>query len=291
MPKATAPFPWPGSKGGLADWILDVFPHHETYVDVFGGSGAMLFEKPRAAAELYNDGNRDLVQFMRTLKNQPDELIERLRLVPYARELHDKWTGRFFEGHRPDDTIERAARYYFIRRAQYGGEAAKMVGFRATVDGRRNPARQWQNSIPRLSEFADRLCDVKLERQDYADLLSHIDLDSKTLLYCDPPYRDTTDRYQLQPNGNSSHGSRCPSFDFETFAKTLRTLASKTEAYIVMSTDVVPEELDGLHRVSKASSHSMNATNGTKPTTEYLLTNFDPETISAHTGNATLTGF
>lgn len=294
MPRASAPFPWPGNKGGLADWILDAFPRHDTYVDVFGGSGALLFEKTPAKTEIYNDADADLVQFMTTLRDVPEELVERLQMIPYARELHHEWTTDFFEGHRPSDRIERAARYYFIRRAQYGGEAAKKSGFRATVSGRRNPARQWKNSIKRLPNFARRLQGVQVECQDYTDLFADIASGTpSTVVYCDPPYRDSTNRYQLQdaPDSRPTPPSN-PVFDFEEFVEAVGEFARQQNGpRVIVSTDVVPAELDSLHRVSKGSNFSMNAAGGAKETTEHLLTNFDPESAPPHTENASLTAF
>lgn len=294
MPRASAPFPWPGSKGGLADWILDTFPRHDTYIDVFGGSGALLFEKTPAETEIYNDADVDLVQFMTTLRDASEELIDRLQMILYARELHHEWTTDFFEGHRPSDRIERAARYYFIRRAQYGGEAAKKAGFRATVSGRRNPARQWKNSIKRLPDFARRLQGVQIECQDYANLLADAASGThSTVVYCDPPYRDSTNRYQLQDTRDAqAKSSSSPAFDFEEFTATIREFAGQQDGpRVIVSTDVVPSELDALYRVSKGSNISMNAAGGAKEMTEYLLTNFDPESTLSHTENASLTAF
>lgn len=293
MPRASAPFPWPGNKGGLADWILGIFPHHETYVDVFGGSGSLLFEKARSQVDVYNDADPDLVHFMETLRDSPDQLIERLQMVPYARELHNKWATQFFEGHRPDDAVERASRYYFIRRTQYGGEAAKKVGFRGVARGRRNPARQWKNSIGRLPDFADRLQDVALECLDYADLLTETDyVGQSTLVYCDPPYRDSTNRYQLQTDQTSTTGYSPPSFDFQTFVEMIADLATRPNGpYVVISTDVVPTQLDSLYQLSRDSSFAMNATDGCKETTEYLLANFNPDNVAVHTENTCLSAF
>lgn len=294
MPRASAPFPWPGNKGKLADWILDAFPRHDTYVDVFGGSGALLFEKTPAGTEIYNDADADLVQFMTTLRDAPEELVERLQMVPYARKLHHEWTTDFFEGHRPSDQIERAARYYFVRRAQYGGEAAKKVGFRATVDGRRNPARQWKNSIQRLPQFARRLQGVRIECQDYASLLADVASNTRsTVVYCDPPYRDSTNRYQLQDAESSEAApSQSPVFDFDEFVATIGTLTEKQNGpRVIISTDVVPSGLSTLNRVTKGSNFSMNAAGGAKETTEHLLTNFDPDSAPSHSENASLSAF
>jgi DNA adenine methylase len=40
------PFPWYGGKEALANQLLSLLPRHQVYVEVFGGSGALLFAKP-----------------------------------------------------------------------------------------------------------------------------------------------------------------------------------------------------------------------------------------------------
>ncbi|RLF18207.1 MAG: DNA adenine methylase, partial [Thermoprotei archaeon] len=37
---------FPGSKWYLAKWIISHFPPHRVFVDVFGGSGAIILRKP-----------------------------------------------------------------------------------------------------------------------------------------------------------------------------------------------------------------------------------------------------
>lgn len=46
---------YPGSKWSIADWIIQFFPEHHSYVEPFFGSGAVLFNKPRSNIETVND--------------------------------------------------------------------------------------------------------------------------------------------------------------------------------------------------------------------------------------------
>lgn len=43
--KAKPVVPWMGGKRRLATAIINVFPEHQCYVEVFGGGAAVLFEK------------------------------------------------------------------------------------------------------------------------------------------------------------------------------------------------------------------------------------------------------
>ena len=56
-----APFRYLGSKHRLVPWLLDHFPTHTTYVEPFGGSGAVLLNKTPAPVEVFNDLNGDVV--------------------------------------------------------------------------------------------------------------------------------------------------------------------------------------------------------------------------------------
>ena len=39
------PFAWYGGKEALASTLVSLLPRHKTYVEAFGGSGALLFAK------------------------------------------------------------------------------------------------------------------------------------------------------------------------------------------------------------------------------------------------------
>ena len=80
-----APFPWVGGKGKLL-WIIDeLAPYsYDCFVDVFGGSGTVLLNRPLKAGrpEIYNDRDSDLTNFMRTLRHRPLALLSELSQDP-----------------------------------------------------------------------------------------------------------------------------------------------------------------------------------------------------------------
>ena len=97
---------WHGGKWVLAPWIIEHFPPHRTYTEVFGGAASVLIRKPRAHAEVYNDLDGEVVNLFRVLQSdeQSARLTKLLYLTPFAR-------AEFDMCYEPtEDTVERARR-------------------------------------------------------------------------------------------------------------------------------------------------------------------------------------
>lgn len=84
-------FPYLGGKGRQSEWFPDKMPLHDTYVEVFGGAGELLYNKPGSQNEIYNDLNNDLTQFFTVFRPCKDDLVEWLQAVPYSRSLYNDW--------------------------------------------------------------------------------------------------------------------------------------------------------------------------------------------------------
>lgn len=183
---------YPGSKKLLGKRIVSFFPRfHTSYIDLFGGSGAILFarEKP-FKMEVFNDLNEDLTHLFKILRNHPEELIEKLRFTLYSEEELKIVTEE------TDDPIERARRYYVrlwlahhpfrenpsFRRQQKireGGEGVK--------------ADRWAK-IDHLYAISDRLRRVQIENKNALEMIDYYDC-KQALFYADPPYVNTNDHY------------------------------------------------------------------------------------------------
>jgi len=68
--KLRSPLNYFGSKSRIASRIVKHFPAHHTFVDVFGGSAAVLLAKAPSPVEVYNDIDGDLVNFFRVLQDR-----------------------------------------------------------------------------------------------------------------------------------------------------------------------------------------------------------------------------
>ncbi len=86
IPKV-APFAWVGGKSKLAARIIEEFPVHERYCEVFGGALNVFYRKPRSKLEVVNDINADLVNLHLQIQKRPQSLQLYLNRMLIARAL------------------------------------------------------------------------------------------------------------------------------------------------------------------------------------------------------------
>ena len=249
-------FPYPGSKNALSEWIISHFPDHNAYVEVFGGSAAVLLAKPKSNVEIYNDINDDLTHFFTVVRNRPEELAEWLQMVPYSRSQYDEWGTDFYSGVRPDDPIERAGQFFSLRYMQHLGVFNAKNGFKTRA--RRSPARTFDNAKKRIKLFASRFDQVTIENRDYRKILStYEDPKVDVLFYADPPYMDAEDQYSRE-------------FDHKEFVDCLKGVDNDW----IVSYARVPEGLEDYTILERQSQHRMRRSSNS--VTERLVCNFDP---------------
>lgn len=275
---ASSVFQYPGGKSYLAPWIIEHMADHYCYVELFAGSAAVLVNKPRSGNEVINDRDGDVVQFFEVLRDRGDELVEWLNDVPYARDLHQEWGADFYSGDRPDDPIERAGRFFFLRNSQFSGVYDHRNGFSSAAV--RNKAGRFANNREGLREFKERFDRVQIENCDYAEIVDRFDSE-ETLFYADPPYVSEGDALY-------NHGE----FDHSRFVETV----SGIEGKFLISYSEPPDGLDEYHAVQKGRRQFLNKNhdNETRSTdaTETLVMNYDPQQTPSFAGanQATLTG-
>lgn len=195
-------FKYPGGKTQLFSWIADRIPQHRTWVDVFGGSGAVTANKSESEVEVYNDLDGDLVHFFVTLRDSQEELAEWLEQTPHSRELQLEYGKEFYNGYRPDDDIERAGRFFYLRYTQFAAKYTSISGYNGGK--KRSAADSYQQGINRLEQWQERFKHVQIEQLDFEDLIERYDSE-QTFFYCDPPYMDEGDDLYSH-DGGFEHG-------------------------------------------------------------------------------------
>jgi DNA adenine methylase len=180
-----------GGKWRLASWVISHFPPHLTYVELFGGSAAVMLQKPRSRTEIYNDLSRDVVRTFLTIRRHPAELARALALTPYAR---SEYATLYDE---TDDDIEAARR--FIARS-FMGQNSKGAFRRSGFDARNNEdhfiarVRSLAAVPDQIAIVAGRLSQVLFENCDAIELVARHVM-PETLVYADPPYLNKRNYY------------------------------------------------------------------------------------------------
>jgi len=206
------PLRYVGNKYQLTSWITERIPDHENYVEVFGGSAAVLLNKDRSWKEVYNDRNGDLVTFFKVVRDRRGELEEWLRQTPHSREAYEEIATRFFEEEeRPDDSVAHAGWVFYILQNGYGADFTSMSGFErpqmSESARKRSRARMYQNKVSKLEKVATRLRGVTLECADWREVLEMYDR-PQTFFYLDPPYRGSEDKVNGSGFNHSEFGEK-----------------------------------------------------------------------------------
>ncbi|MEU2719384.1 DNA adenine methylase [Streptomyces smyrnaeus] len=186
------PFPYYGAKARLAPWIVGLLPReHRVYVEPFAGSAAVLFARQRPAAhEVLNDLDGNVTTFFRVLRDREAELVRALTLTPYSRQ---EYRAAALTEHSLGE-VERARRF-FVRTTQSFNAAGAAQGKRASwSNGMRRGCSQAvtvADLVERLYAAADRLRRVVIENRPAETVIRAYDA-ADAVLYCDPPYLDST---------------------------------------------------------------------------------------------------
>ncbi|MEK7409113.1 MAG: DNA adenine methylase [Acidobacteriota bacterium] len=183
-------FGWYGGKFSHLNWLLPLLPECHHYCEPFGGSAAVLLNRPPSPVETYNDIDGEVVNFFRVLRDQKEKLVEAIGLTPFSREEFYVAVSR--NGDELPD-LERARRFFVrARQARTGLAQTASLGRWANC---RNTSRagmsgvvsRWLGSIEDLPAITLRLLRVQIENRPALEAIRLYD-DRQTLFYCDPPY-------------------------------------------------------------------------------------------------------
>ena len=182
---------YPGAKNRLAPWICEYIPKHDVYLEPFGGSLAVLFNKQRSHIETVNDLHGEVVNFFRVLRDDPDELKRLIELTPYSRAEYD------LAYQESDADVERARR--FCVRCWQGFGCANLYhnGFKSGQQTNSpNPAKAWAKYPDVVTQASKRLKGVQIENLPAIELIKRYNT-SDVFIYADPPYLHGTRKNYL----------------------------------------------------------------------------------------------
>ena len=197
-------FGWYGGKYSHLDWLLPLLPATTHYCEPFGGSGAVLINRPPAPVETFNDIDGDIANFFRVLRDNKEALLETIGLTPFSRE---ELRIAVMESTAEISDLERARRFFVRARqvrtglAQTASEGRWAHCKLTTRAGMAGAVSRWLGSVEGLAEIAQRLLRVQIENAPAIEVIQRYD-SPETLFYCDPPYvhasRSDTNAYAYE---------------------------------------------------------------------------------------------
>jgi DNA adenine methylase len=181
-----APFAYPGAKRNSVEHILPLLPYRKSYIEPFGGSGAILLARNKSPLEVFNDRYGGVVALYRCVKDKEklDKLLELLSLTIHSREEWDfcksTWSNCY-------DDVERAARWYYTNRYSF---ASKSLQFGRSTGTQNGMSGKIINSIPNFYKVHERIKNVLIENLDWSKCFKDFD-GPEAVFYVDPPYVDS----------------------------------------------------------------------------------------------------
>jgi DNA adenine methylase len=192
-----APFAYPGGKSKQLRNILPHLPYRNSYIEPFGGSGAVLLARQSCPLEVFNDRYAGVVAFYRCIRDKTKLplLVDRLSLLVHSREEFI-WCKATWKD--CTDDVERAARWYYMMIISF---ASLGRNFGRSTYGKAQAARKMINHVKNFDSVHQRICGVIFENQDYKKML--IDFDNPdAVFYLDPPYLEVhegTYKHGMEP--------------------------------------------------------------------------------------------
>jgi len=192
------PFGWFGGKHYMLKNLLPLIPPHNVYVEVFGGSAALLFaKKPEISKlEVYNDLDPGLTHFFRVLRDQRKcgQLKRLLDITPYSRFEYDYCRQNY---QAELDPIERARMWYVLAVMSFGGLWNNNWGYDRKLP---KTTKSYFNKVRRFRQFQKRLELVQIDGRDFRRIFKAYD-SPETFFIVDPPYPADTrksGKYQIE---------------------------------------------------------------------------------------------
>lgn len=189
-----SPFRYYGSKALLMRKFVPLFPNHDIYVSVFGGSAADIAKKPPSRQEVYNDISTTLTTFFRVVANdeQRSRLIAGLQSLVPSRLLYEDMRAICRDG--SNDPVRVAVAFYYCQLWSYGGIDPSARTRRCfTVSSLRPVPYRWRAARQHLIAVGRRFRNVLVENRTWKEIVAKFD-HPKSLLYMDPPYHHSTRR-------------------------------------------------------------------------------------------------
>lgn len=239
MLKAKPFVKWAGGKGNLLAQLESLLPTNfdeltdVTYIEPFVGGGAMLFHMlnnhKNIRRVVINDINADLIRSYKLIKDNPNELVERLKMIEDnfyrfddlgRRELYYAYRDQY--NMEDIDPNERSALFIFLNRTCFNGlyRVNSKGQFNVPYGRYRNPIICNEEVILADHELLNSVEIVIKQPGDYKLVKMNLSRKGKNFIYFDPPYRPLSETSYFKDYSSLPFGDmeQC---DLKAFCDTL----------------------------------------------------------------------
>lgn len=275
MTEINSPFRYPGGKFYARKLILEYLIPHTCYIEPFAGGASIFFAKKKAACNILNDIDPDLVNCYIMIRDRVEELITLLHDIPANKELHHYYKNVY----QPTNDLERAFRWYYLNRTSYSGIMNMQNCYWGYGDKYSMQPKNWPAHLRRCSH---KLQGVEITRLDFEQVIRQAP--DGAFLFIDPPY------FNADQDKFYTH-----SFDRESHYRLERSLCEQRHRLkFLLTYDNSPEIRDLYHwsaqTVDKKWNYTINRTDDqTKKTSdkgkrymgqELFIMNYDAAAVS-----------
>lgn len=201
MTNLRPPFKIHGGKRYLSSWIIENFPKEvpPTYIEPFAGAASVLLNKNISSMEILNDIDPGVVSIFKTLRDEPEEFIKKLRHTTYSERVFQR---EFKKNQQEYNTqFECAINEFIVRRMSRGGLKKNFSWSDRKRGGQPGEVNAWETIIKHLPEISERIKNVFIFNEPAIKVIKAFNNDD-TLCYVDPPYvpetRVSKDAYEFE---------------------------------------------------------------------------------------------
>ncbi|MHA1595707.1 MAG: DNA adenine methylase [Candidatus Baldrarchaeia archaeon] len=170
----------------LLPHILKLIPRHDIYVEVFGGLGVVLLNKPKAKLEVFNDIDDNIVNLFTVIRDHFDEFQWKVQWLLYSRSMWKKYAEMWKKDRfRSLNPVDRAVAYFYLLSTSINACLVN-PSFSAKTSIERQVT-SFKNASERLKFVHLRLQNVLIENLDFRDCMRKYD-GEKVFFFLDPPY-------------------------------------------------------------------------------------------------------
>ncbi len=179
MSEINSPFRYPGGKFYARKLILEHLVPHTHYIEPFAGGASIFFAKKKAANNVLNDVDQDLINCYLAIRDHVEGLITLLDGIQANKENHHYYKNIYT----PASDLERAFRWYYLNRVSYSGIMNMQNCYWGYGDKYSMQPKNWPNHLRRCSE---KLRGVQLTSTDFEGVI--VQAPDGAFLFVDPPY-------------------------------------------------------------------------------------------------------